>query len=76
MPGSRFVRGWSAVGALLVACAEPPIAPTKPPTVVSAVPEHKAPRPAELAEEPEPTAPELRLGKLAPIEHGEPLRLT
>src|SRR6478752_6358135 len=76
MPGSRFVRGFAALGALVAACAEPALPPTKPPPAASVAPEPKAPRPAELAEEAEPPVPELRTGKLTPTEHAEPLKLT
>lgn len=75
MPGFGLARRVWAGCALLAACAEPqpPAKPTPrpappPPPALSA-------RPAELSEEPEPAAVEIRTGKIAPVEHAAPLEL-
>lgn len=78
MRGSRFVQSFSASCALFVACAQPspkPPSPTPAPSAtVTAAP--RPARPAELREEPEPTALRpLRTGKIQPVEHAEPLLL-
>jgi hypothetical protein len=72
-------RASGIVGVLalwLVACA-PAAAPPPPPTpapVASSKPSVEERRP--LSEEPEPQSPDLRTGRIKPIEHGEPLALT
>lgn len=75
MRGSRFVRAISVGGALLAGCAPSAPPPRKPAVAVSAVAERRPPRPTELREESEPPTPQLRTGKIEPIEHAEPLTL-
>jgi hypothetical protein len=74
MRGSRFVRAISVGGAMLGGCA-PSAPPPSKPVVASPAPEQRARRPSELREEAEPVAPQLRTGKIQPIEHTQPLAL-
>ena len=74
MPGSPLrLRTWALWSLLTAACA-PPQAPTKPAPGVTSPP--RVARPAELAEEPEPTPLALRTGRIQPLDHAEPLQLT
>src|SRR4051812_23505482 len=72
---SRLAR-WMLTGCVVgLGCAPAPAARPKPvlAPVAKAAPSVRAP--AELAEEPEPSAPELRTGSIQPVEHTEPLAL-
>lgn len=59
---------------MLAGCG-PSAPPPSKPVVVSTAPAPRPPRPPELREESEPLAPQLRTGKIQPIEHPEPLTL-
>lgn len=76
MSGSRLVLrtlAACAIGAWACAPAQPP--PAKPAPVAVASSRPVATAPALLAEEAEPAPPELRTGRIVPIEHAEPLQL-
>jgi hypothetical protein len=74
MRGSRFVWRISAA-AVVAACTQPPPQPLPPAPVASAAAEPRPPRVPELQEETEPPAPQLRVGKILPVEHRDPLAL-
>lgn len=70
----RLPLGLLLGGALtLIACAPPAREPKPPAPAASA--SAAAPASAPLAEEAEPSVPELRTGRIAPIDHAEPLVL-
>ncbi len=55
-------------------CAPPQAAPAKAVAAPRAS-QASSPQPAQLSDEPEPAAVELRTGRIQPVEHADPLRL-
>jgi len=76
MSRSRLVPStWAVCAVALASCTARETAPPKPATAPLVSPKPSLHEPAQLAEEPEPNAPELRTGRIQPVEHAELLQL-
>jgi hypothetical protein len=76
MASSRLVlAALAGCWPLLAACSPPPAPAPRPTPVVAAPKPTPSARPTELEGEPEPPAPELRTGRISPVEHADVLTL-
>ncbi|RYZ01447.1 MAG: hypothetical protein EOO73_35530 [Myxococcales bacterium] len=77
MASSGLVRAGLAACWLSAASCRPAPSPPEPrATPVATAPKPSAPRAPQLAEEPEPGPPELRTGRIQPLEHSDVLTLS